>query len=108
MQPRSSKVRFCPFRTERTRGSNGKPPRSRLQAMRVFRKLLLRGFEKTDPGSSIDTGERRSGPAIAERRNAVSSTVRAIGPSTLSVFQAFAAGQAGTRPGVGRKPTTLQ
>ena len=38
----------------------------------------------------------------------MSSTVRAMGPSVESVSQAFSAGHAGTRPGVGRKPTTLQ
>ena len=76
--------------------------------MRVLRKFRLSFFRKIVPGSAIETGERRSGPAIAASRNAVSSTVRAIGPSTPSVFQPFGAGQAGTRPGVGRKPTTLQ
>ena len=34
--------------------------------------------------------------------------MRAIGPSDHSVSQAFGNGQSGTRPGVGRKPTTLQ
>src|SRR6267142_1865948 len=63
---------------------------------------------KSEPGSAIDTGARASGPAIAERRNAVSSTVRPIGPSVESVCQPLLAGHAGTRPGVGRKPTTLQ
>ena len=40
--------------------------------------------------------------------SAYSSTVRAMGPSVESVCQPFTAGHAGTRPGVGRKPTTLQ
>ena len=91
-----------------TRGSIGRPPRSRLQATRTFLNFLLRDFAKTDPGSEIEIGERGSGPAIAERRNAASETVRAIGPSTPSVFQVFGAGHEGTRPGDGRKPTTLQ
>src|SRR5262249_38246557 len=37
-----------------------------------------------------------------------SSTVRAIGPSTGSVFQPSVVGCEGTRPGEGRNPTTLQ
>ena len=76
--------------------------------MFVFLKFRVSEEEKPSPIPAIDVGARGSGPAIAERRNAASSTVRAIGPSTPSVFQAFGAGQDGTRPGVGRKPTTLQ
>src|SRR5258706_16409265 len=76
--------------------------------MRVFLKRRLSGRLKSVPGSAIDAGARRSGPAIAESRNAVSSTVRPIGPSVESVCQPFAAGHAGRRPSVGRKPTTLQ
>src|SRR5438552_8082044 len=102
------KVSFCDSRTAVTRESIGKPPRSRLQATRTFLKLRLSGRAKIAPGSLIDAGARRSGPAIAERRKAVSSTVRPIGPSVESVCQPFTAGQAGTRPGVGRNPTTLQ
>ena len=56
----------------------------------------------------MEVGARASGPAIAERRKAASDTVRAIGPITASVSQALEDGQLGTRPGVGRKPTTLQ
>ena len=53
-------------------------------------------------------GARGSGPAMPERMKAQSSTVRAIGPSVDSVFQTLPSGYAETRPGVGRKPTTLQ
>src|SRR5438874_4868200 len=108
MQPSALNVCLWDSSTAVTRGSIGRPPRSRLQATRVFLKLRLSGRLKIVPGSAIEAGARRSGPAIAERRKAVSSTVRAIGPSVESVPQPFATGQAGTRPGVGRKPTTLQ
>src|SRR5437588_5801967 len=91
-----------------TRSSIGRPPRSRLHATRTFLKSLFRLFEKISPDSAIDTGARGSGPAMAERRKAQSSTVCAIGPITASESQAFGEGHAGTRPGVGRKPTTLQ
>src|SRR5207244_7417777 len=37
-----------------------------------------------------------------------SATDRASGPSTVNADQAFAAGHVGTRPGDGRRPTTLQ
>src|SRR3954468_6876576 len=107
-QPRLLKTLRCASRTAATAGSTGRPPRSRDQAILVLRKFLFNGRLKTVPGSSMETGERGSGPAIADRRKAVSSTVRPSGPSTLSVFQALGEGQAGTRPGVGRKPMTLQ
>jgi hypothetical protein len=45
---------------------------------------------------------------MAERYNAKSATLRAIGPTTLSALQAFRDGTVGTRPGEGRKPTTEQ
>src|SRR5512143_125505 len=38
----------------------------------------------------------------------MSSTLRAIGPSTDMSNHGFSVGYAGTRPGVGRKPSTLQ
>src|ERR671933_2040736 len=60
------------------------------------------------PGSAIETGQRGSGPAIALSMRAVSSTERAIGPSTVSESQGVGSGQLGTRPGEGLKPTTLQ
>src|SRR5260370_33706626 len=45
---------------------------------------------------------------MAESINAVSGTVRAIGPTTDSGNQAEKPGQFGTRPAEGRMPTTLQ
>ena len=45
---------------------------------------------------------------MAESINAVSCTVRAIGPTTDSGNQAEKLGQCGTRPVDGRMPTTLQ
>ena len=39
---------------------------------------------------------------------AMSATVRAIGPCTLSESQALALGHTGTQPGEVRKPTTPQ
>jgi hypothetical protein len=107
-QPRSWKTFFCASSTALTRGSIGRPPRSRLQATRTFLKSFLSDFPKTDPGSEIETGARGSGPAMADMRKAQSSAVRATAPITASVSQASAAGQLGTRPGVGRKPITLQ
>src|SRR4051812_22650907 len=106
--PSEAKIFRCDSSTAVTPGSMGSPPRSRLQAMRVFLKLLSNRPEKILPGSLIDVGARGSGPAMAEKRNAASDTVRAIGPITESVSHALADGQPGTRPGVGRKPTTLQ
>ena len=40
--------------------------------------------------------------------SAASATLRAIGPPTASGNHAFTLGQFGTRPGDGRRPTTLQ
>ncbi len=45
---------------------------------------------------------------MAASIRAASATVRAIGPSTVSGNQATSAGHRGTRPGEGRRPTTLQ
>jgi hypothetical protein len=56
----------------------------------------------------IDNGARESGPAIALSIRAASRTVRAMGPSTESVNQGARLGHAGTLPGEGLKPTTLQ
>ena len=53
-------------------------------------------------------GTRRSAPAITDSCSATSPTVRPIGPCTDSCDQPIGAGQVGTRPGVGRSPTTLQ
>src|SRR5262249_35539326 len=78
------------------------------QAIRVFLESRSSGAAKRSPASSIEIGESASGPAITERKKATSLTVRASGPSTLRLDQAMFVGQTGTRPGEGRKPTTLQ
>src|SRR5918994_841679 len=90
------------------RGSTGTPPRSRLQAIRTPPKSRSGGRENEAPGSDSETGERGSGPAIAESIRATSSTVRAIGPSTENGNQAARFGHVGTLPVEGRNPTTLQ
>jgi hypothetical protein len=59
-------------------------------------------------GAAMLIGARASGPEMAWSINAMSATVRAIGPSTDSADHASALGQEGTRPGDGRKPTMLQ
>ena len=107
-QPMSSKRGTARSRVSRTSRSKGRPSRSRLQAIRTPLKSRASGRANTLPGSCTEIGERGSGPAIAESISATSSTVRAIGPTTGSGNQALKAGQFGTRPGVLRKPTTLQ
>ena len=92
MQPSDSNTLRCASSALVTRGSTGRPPRSFDQATRTFLKSRARGRANTVPGSVMLIGERMSGPAMAENRNAASSTVRAIGPSTGSVSQASAAG----------------
>src|SRR3546814_1932820 len=47
-------------------------------------------------------------PAIASRNSAQSATVRAIGPCTASGLKARDVTPRGTRPAVGRSPTTPQ
>ena len=76
--------------------------------MRTLRKSRRNGRAKIFPGSACVVGARGSGPAIAESSSAASSTVRAIGPIDHSVSHASVIGRLGTRPGVGRNPTTLQ
>src|SRR5262249_20300358 len=66
------------------------------------------GARNRSPGSAIAMGERASGPAITLSISATSLTVRAIGPGTWRVDHGVSTGQAGTRPGAPRKPTTLQ
>ena len=45
---------------------------------------------------------------MAENSNAASATLRPMGPSTARSSQPCSGGTRGTRPGVGRKPTTPQ
>lgn len=60
------------------------------------------------PGSGRESGARGSGPARTENPTATSATVRPSGPCTDSVEKPSAAGKVGTRPGLGRSPTTPQ
>src|SRR5215470_2866469 len=53
-------------------------------------------------------GERRSNPAKTLKKKAQSETLRATGPETLNVNHPSSVGGFGTRPGEGRRPTTLQ
>ncbi len=70
--------------TRRISGSKGMPPSPRHQATRTPLKLRSSGARNAPPSSSIDSGLRGSGPAIALRNSATSATVRAIGPDTDS------------------------
>ena len=63
---------------------------------------------KLEPGSPSDTGTRASGPLITDSSSATSSTLRAIGPPTPRLCHGSGSGWLGTRPMVGRRPTTLQ
>src|SRR5436190_16688340 len=108
MHPRDSNVWRCPSTTLRTRASNGTPPRSLNHATRTPLKLRSSGRAKRSPGSSIESGARESGPAIVLSAKARSATERPRHPEVLRVDQANAALGFGTRPGEGRKPTTLQ
>src|SRR5580692_4687961 len=108
MQPSDSNVFLWLSTTARTRGSNGTPPRSLNQATRTPLKLRSSGRARSSPGSLIESGARESGPAIVLSVNARSATERPRHPDVLSVDHANAALGFGTRPGDGRKPTTLQ
>src|SRR5215213_11199229 len=108
MQPRDSSTAGAGSSARVTRASTGNAPRSRLQATRTFLKLRRNERANTLPSSACEVGTRASGPAIADSNSAASSTVRAMGPMDQSVSQPFGNGQFGTRPGVGRNPTTLQ
>src|SRR5580693_8445871 len=108
MHPSDSNVARWPSTTARTRESNGTPPRSLNQATRTPLKLRSSGLAKRSPGSVIERGARESGPAIAPRAKARSATERPRHPDVLRVDHPNAAFGLGTRPGEGRKPTTLQ
>src|SRR5215216_7867669 len=108
MHPSDSNVLRCASTTARTRGSKGTPPRSLYQATRAPLKPRLRGLARRSPGSSIESGARESGPAIVLSAKARSATERPRHPAVLSVHHANDDLGFGTRPGDGRKPTTLQ
>ena len=70
----------------RTRRSTGTPPRSVHQAMRTPLKSRSSGAANSAAGLvDARSAIARSGPAIALSSSATSATLRAIGPSTLSV-----------------------
>ncbi len=71
-------------------------------------RLPTTGGAKSAPGSPSASGTCRSGPAITDRARARSPTLRASGPEMPSASQWFSFGQAGTRPRLGRSPTTPQ
>ena len=56
----------------------------------------------------MESGDRESGPAIVLNTKARSATERPRHPAVLNVDHANPAFGLGTRPGEGRKPTTLQ
>ena len=70
--------------------------------------MPVTGGAKVGPGSPRASGARGSGPAITESRSARSSTLRAIGPPTEVVSHWLSVGHSGTRPRLGRSPTTPQ
>jgi hypothetical protein len=107
-QPSDSKIERCASSAAVTRRSTGTPGIAPSQASRTPRKSRSSGRAKIEPGSSRLMGERGSGPATAESASATSAAVRAIMPSTEIVAQASRSDSLGTRPGVGRRPTTLQ
>src|SRR5579859_1520489 len=108
MHPSDSKVLRWASTTARTRGSKGAPPRSLYQATRTPWKPRFSGLARRSPGSLIERGALESGPAIVLSAKARSATERPRHPEVLSVDHANAARGLGTRPGEGRKPTTLQ
>ena len=69
-------------------------------------KLRSSGARKRAPSSAIASGLRGSGPAITLSKSATSRDRRAIGPDTESGDHDR--DSLGTRPGDGRRPTTLQ
>jgi hypothetical protein len=85
-----------------------RPPRSGAHATRRPASDSGRGPANAAGSSDSAIGTRGSGPASTDSCSATSATVRPIGPCTDSCDHAIAAGQVGTRPGVGRRPTTLQ
>ena len=83
------------------------PPRSTERATRTPDRSPPSGGANVEPGDSSDSGARRDGPASTDSSSARSSTLRAIGPPTEVSSQPLVVGQFGTRPTLGRSPTTL-
>jgi hypothetical protein len=66
------------------------------------------GGANTIPGSPRAVGVLGSGPASTDSSRARSPTLRAIGPLTEVVSHRLSVGHDGTRPRLGRRPTTPQ
>ena len=106
--PAASRTAACRETTSATAWSTANaPPRSTDSATRTPARSPCSGGANVEPGASSDSGARCDGPAITESRNARSSTLRAIGPATEVSSQPLVVGQLGTRPALGRSPTTL-
>src|SRR5215470_6517660 len=91
----------------RTSQSSGSLPRSGHQATFTPVKSRASVCVNINGSDGYEPGSRRSGPAITLMRNATSLTDRAIGPFTLKPRNGNIVGATGTRPTVGRNPTTL-
>src|SRR5512146_754223 len=92
--------------TRRISGSTGMPPRLRHQAMRAPFTFASSADANRDGSSVSASGLGAFAPAMTLRKSATSATLRAIGPLVDRGDQVDESD--GTRPGVGRKPTTLQ
>ena len=93
----------------RIAGATGRPPKSSVTAMVRSRRFAGSTLRNVSPGSGRALVTVSSGPAMADSSSAKSSTFRAIGPAVeMSDHAAFSFAPNGTRPGEGRKPTTLQ
>src|SRR5258705_13974574 len=110
LAPRLRNTRIARWATAATSSSTGRSPRR--SGAHAIRQPLTDGALTARANwlvaTSYEIGARSSGPAIAESISAQSATVRARGPVTLSGSQASVLGYAGTRPGVGRNPSTPQ
>ena len=107
-QPSAWNVARCASITAVTRGSMGRPPRSRLQATRTPAKLAVEGGAKALAGLVDGDGRARIGAGDGAR--AAARRPRPCAPSgpRRRGAQPSSLGHVGTRPGEGRKPTTLQ
>ena len=94
--------------TSRISGCTGKTPKSSVTATLRLRNSTGVTRRNVSPGSINTPALRSCGPAITEKSSAVSSTLRPIGPGVDRSLQAGRVDSNGTRPGDGRKPTTLQ
>ncbi|OLT18672.1 hypothetical protein BJF78_00785 [Pseudonocardia sp. CNS-139] len=104
--PAASRVFRVAACTARISGSTGTPPQSSLQASVSSAARGAASAPNPDGSVTQDSGHRSSSPAVPDSASPASATVRAIGPSTPSGFQALPGRALGTVPGVGRSPTT--